>query len=431
MSEIRAKMGLEAGAFETGLQRVKSSVASFASSAAGMFAGAFGIGAIISGFKQMVTELDKVANTARAFGVNVEDFQRFQYAIAQTGGSAEGLAKALRTLAVERAEALADSASRAATAFSELGISADQVKSLSLGELFQVTRNRLSEISNEADRAAVAQEVLGRASLSMASSLEVSSDTFNGFVQQAVVASEAAVKAGDTIDDAFTALGGNFKRVGSDIVEALSPVILFLTAFADHAINSFRRVQDYAGALGSGMVTLFKEGPSAALQDFMKSDREIMDRAQADLDRAIAIYRGEVVKRETGQTPGERKVDVSRFKTDVQRLEQSGRGKDSKDLDAQEEINAARAENRALIREAQRERDRIKALLEQPEQQKSSMEIFADSLQRVGGGGRVAQVGGVETVQRDIAKNTRETAEAVKKLAQAQFGGLSPDIGAQ
>lgn len=326
MSEIRARMGLEAGQFETGLQRVKSSVATFATSTAGIFAGAFSIGAIVAGFKQMVTELDKVANTARAFGVNVEDFQRFQYAIAQTGGSAEGLAKALRTLAVERAEALGDAGSNAAKAFAMLGISAEQLQNIKLGDLFQLTRNRLSEISNESDRAALAQEVLGRASLSMASSLEVASQQFDGFVQQAAVASQGAVEAGDKIDDAFTALGGNLKKSGADMVEALAPVVLFLTALPDHLLNSFRRVQEYAAATGSAMVTLFQDGPAAALRDFAASDRQIVEKLKADQERFGQIMRGEAVDRSQQQPRAERNVDVSQLRTDVERLEGGATG---------------------------------------------------------------------------------------------------------
>jgi hypothetical protein len=61
---------------------------------------------------------------------------------------------------------------------------------------------------------------------------------------------------------------------------------------------------------------------------------------------------------------------------------------------------------------------------------RSSMQVLADSLQQVGGGGRFAQVGGMETVQRDqltvlknIEKNTAKTG--------ATFGGKSYDIGVQ
>jgi len=386
MSEIRAKMALEAGQFETGLQRVRGSVASFASSAGGIFAGAFSVTAIISGFKSMVTELDKVANTARAFGVNVEDFQRFQYAIAQTGGSAEGLAKALRTLAVERAEALGDGASKAAIAFDQLGISTEQVKNLSLGDLFQLTRNRLSEISNEADRAAVAQEVLGRASLSMASSLEVSSASFDGFVRQAAVASEAAVAAGDKIDDAFTALGARIKSSFSDSIAAIEPALVRIVAIADGLIGMLRAVQMASAGVGAAAVALVQEGPAAALKELTTTGEQIKNFAISEVKRRREIVSGTAGK--PVAAPKERQVDVSKFKSDAERLEDGvtesvKKGTDARtreyereakakedsarrwaaamesmqELDQQEEINAARAENRKLVREAERIRD--------------------------------------------------------------------------
>ena len=64
------------------------------------------------------------------------------------------------------------------------------------------------------------------------------------------------------------------------------------------------------------------------------------------------------------------------------------------------------------------------------EKQTGSMQVLADSLQQVGGGGRFAQVGGVDVIQRDqltvlknIEKNTSKTG--------ATFDGKSYDIGAQ
>ena len=99
MADLNVKVGLDKSGFQTGLASMENAVSALGGRVGGALLGAFGFGAIISGFKNLVSELDKVANTARAFGVNVEDFQKFQYAIEQTGGSAESLARSLKTLA--------------------------------------------------------------------------------------------------------------------------------------------------------------------------------------------------------------------------------------------------------------------------------------------------------------------------------------------
>jgi hypothetical protein len=66
----------------------------------------------------------------------------------------------------------------------------------------------------------------------------------------------------------------------------------------------------------------------------------------------------------------------------------------------------------------------------QAAERKSTMQVLADSLQQVGGGGRFAQIGGADATQRDqlavlknIEKNTAKTS--------ASFDGKSFDIGVQ
>jgi len=109
-------------------------------------------------------------------------------------------------------------------------------------------------------------------------------------------------------------------------------------------------------------------------------------------------------------------LDVSEAKQELRVLEAEASG-------------AAAAE--AILRKVEEGVQPADASIRQalPPIERSSMQVLADSLQRVGGGGRFAQVGGTETIWRDIAKNTKETAEAVKKGA--SFDGQSYDIGVQ
>jgi hypothetical protein len=233
----------------------------------------------------------------------------------------------------------------------------------------------------------VAQEVLGRASLSMASSLEASTASFDGFVRQANVASQAAVEAGDKIDDAFTALGSRIKSSFTDAIAFIEPILTRLVAFIDGTIGMVRGgLQTAASGVGAAAVALFTEGPKAALNELTKTGQQISANAVADARRAREIISGSAAA--TQPEAQERKVDVSKFKTDAERLEDGvteavKNGTDARtkeyereakakedsakrwaaamekmqELDQQEEINDARSENRKLIREAERIRD--------------------------------------------------------------------------
>jgi hypothetical protein len=355
------KVGADNTGALTGLAQVESAVKRLGGVLAGTFIGAFTFERLVSEAEQLISELAKIKDVSRAFGIGAEEFQRFRFAIEQTGGNVESLGMALKNLSSARATGLSDSGSDAARSFSMLGISLQQLKESSPGDLFLLVRNRLSEIGNEADRSALAQKLLGRAFLSLAPSIAASTEEFKKLADAADVASQSSVDAAKHMEDAFKAAGASIMETGSKILEAWSPVILFFAGLTNLVTNTLKQMAftnnpfGREGLLGPAVGSLVTAGPAAALKEAGDYFSRVASQAVNDFQKARVIMGGMTIG-DNGEAITNRNVDVSGLKSDVQRLEEAEARKAIRDKEelirAQEKYDSAVADSAAASMDA-------------------------------------------------------------------------------
>lgn len=140
-----------------------------AAAAAGAFV-AMGAAAVelVSHALDTATALKELSEST---GISVENLQPLQEALQSVGGSADMLQQGARKLATAVGQALADPTSKAAQEFKELGISQQQLATLSTDQLMEKVAVSLNQYSDNAVKAQVATDLLGRGGMALSSQM--------------------------------------------------------------------------------------------------------------------------------------------------------------------------------------------------------------------------------------------------------------------
>lgn len=145
---------------------------------------------------------DNVDKMSQKIGISAESYQKWDYVMKRAGTSVDNLKMGMKTLS-QQAEKNSDS-------FQKLGISQEEVASLSQEELFERTIKGLAGMEAGTERAALATELLGRAGVDMGPLLNQGSAAIEEQMDMAVkygmVMPDAAVSASAAFEDSLTTM---------------------------------------------------------------------------------------------------------------------------------------------------------------------------------------------------------------------------------
>lgn len=120
-------------------------------------AGAFAA-VLVNTFRQA----DEISDIAKGFDTSIEGLLATQAALQGAGGNAEDVATMFQKLAIAQ-DAAKEGSDEVRSSFDRLGISGGNVDSLKLGDLFKEVAIALSNVDDAGKRAALAQDLLGKA----------------------------------------------------------------------------------------------------------------------------------------------------------------------------------------------------------------------------------------------------------------------------
>lgn len=185
-------------------------------------AGAVATGkAFIDATKDVATYGDQVDKESQKMHISAEAYQEWDFILQHCGSSVDGLKTAMKTLTAQ-----AESGSEA---FDALGISQEQIASMSQEELFGAVISGLQGIEDETERTALAQSLLGRSSVEMTAlfnmSAEETEDLKNQVHELGGVMSDEAVKASADYADSMTNLETSFSGLKRNLMSQFLPSI--------------------------------------------------------------------------------------------------------------------------------------------------------------------------------------------------------------
>lgn len=186
-------------------------------------------GALVGGANEVAMYGDNIDKLSQKMGISSDAFQEWDAVLKHNGSSIESMSKGMITLQ-KKAAANSD-------AFEKLGLTQEQVASMSTEDLFAATIEGLQNMGEGAERTALAAELLGGAAKELGPTLNMSAKEteamkkrvheLGGVMSEDAVKSAAAYK--DQLQDMQTAFSGMKRGLLSDFMPSLTTVMGGLT----------------------------------------------------------------------------------------------------------------------------------------------------------------------------------------------------------
>lgn len=245
--ELSAKLRLDSSDYEKGLADAEQSANSFASSGlsklssyaktgvktlAMLGTAAVGAGASLFGFAGKVASTgDNIDKMSQKLGMSAQTYQEWDFIMQHCGTTIESMQSGMKTLA--------NAAENNNDAFAELGMTQEQIASMSQEELFGATIKALQNVEDGTRRTYLAGKLLGRGATELGALLNTSAEDTEK-MRQAVhdlggVMSDDAVKASaayqDSLQDVKTAAQGLLRGAVSKAIPSLTNTFRTLSSF--------------------------------------------------------------------------------------------------------------------------------------------------------------------------------------------------------
>lgn len=231
MADLTYTMDINGAPALTTLNKVESNLAKLKSSFSGMqgvLAGLFTTAVIGNALKFA----DNINDIAVATGVATQNVLGFNNALLTNGGNSESAAKMLVKLSLSVEEANSG-ALKLSDSFSDVGISLNDLKTLSDTDILNRTILGLSKISDASKRAALATQILGKGAKGI-DFVGVGGDIGKATIEAAKYS--ASVEKAAQVQDKITQAVNNFQLA---LLTSLDPLLTFVAGLKPEQIEKF------------------------------------------------------------------------------------------------------------------------------------------------------------------------------------------------
>ena len=270
--DLVAKLSLDDSEYNDGLSNAESKASSFGSGLkTAMGVGAVAVGAVTtavgvvsgkfaSGISSLAEYTDHIDKQSQKMGLSAEAYQEWSAVLEHSGTSIDAMKRGMTTLAT-KAESGSDS-------FEKLGLSIEDVQSMSQEELFDKTIEGLQEMEAGTERTALAQELLGGSSKELGALLNTSAEETQAMKDRVNelggVLSDDAVKAGakfqDSLQDMKTAFSGLKNNMTADFLPSVTTVMDGLTeVFAGNSSEGIGLITEGINSLVDNLTELIPQ----------------------------------------------------------------------------------------------------------------------------------------------------------------------------
>ena len=192
-----------------------------------------GVAALTKGFMDSASSVaqygDGIDKMSQKLGISAEAYQEWDAVLQHSGTSMSAMRPAMKTLA--------NAAAEGSDAFEKLGISTEEAAKMSREDLFAATITGLQNITDENERAALAQDLLGRSAMEMGALLNTSAEDtqamrdrvheLGGVLSDEAVKSAAAFQ--DSLQDMTTAFDGIKRNITADFLPSITGIMNGIT----------------------------------------------------------------------------------------------------------------------------------------------------------------------------------------------------------
>lgn len=247
--------GADTQPFRKGLDQMRTETKAFANSIKGQLIGALGISAIITGFKNLFVEMDRIQKLGQRFGESAETIQKIGLAADLAGAPLETLAKAI-TVATKNANEAATGNVAYAESFARLGIDAKSFVNLPMEQKMIALAGAFEKGKGSGETLANMMEVLGKSGAELIPTLSQGQEELQKQFDNTSTASQSTVDAIAKFNDQITKAKQTAQVAGAAIVDifriSFGALGAYLGMFAGNAIITLETL--IAGAMDAGKV---------------------------------------------------------------------------------------------------------------------------------------------------------------------------------
>lgn len=231
------------------------SAAAKASAAVVTAASAIGAG-IYKLASSTASSADAIDKGSQKVGFSAEAYQKWDYVLSQNGDSIDSLTTYVTKLTNNLDDA-ANGSSTALEKFNRLGLSVEELQAMSREDMFEAVVKALSNVEDETERAAIANDLLGNKSSSLAALLNSGGDAIDELAQKAeelgMIMGEDTISAGvdftDLIDTIKRSLAGAANTIGGAVLPIVNKLLTGIQSKLPTITNLINRLAPVVGNL--------------------------------------------------------------------------------------------------------------------------------------------------------------------------------------
>lgn len=213
---------------------IKAGTAVIGAAIAGATAAAVATGKAFVGAAQDVAAYgDTVDKQSQRLGMSAASYQELDYVMRIAGTSMDSMSAGMKTLTNQLDAAMNGSASAQAM-FGALGLSMDDLANMSREDVFKNVIYGFQGMEDSAERAALANDLLGRSGQQLAPLFNMTAEETAGLIEQAneygMVMDDAAVKASADFTDSMTTLKKTIEGVKNSMMSQFLPGLTQITS---------------------------------------------------------------------------------------------------------------------------------------------------------------------------------------------------------
>lgn len=191
---------------------------------------------------------DEVDKTAQKLGLSNKSYQEWDYVMKICGTEMSSMTTGLKTL-TNKLDDAKNGSEGAQEMFSRLGISMEDIQSMSREELFEKTIAGLQGMADSTDRAALANDLFGKSGQNLAPLFNMTAEETQELIKKAndlgMVMSDEGVKSSARYKDSLTTLQGTMTGIKNNI----------MTQFMPGLAKATEGLADALGGKGTGKLT--------------------------------------------------------------------------------------------------------------------------------------------------------------------------------
>lgn len=222
------------------------------------------VGAVVKGVSSVAEYGDNIDKMSQKLGMSAEAYQEWDFIMQHCGTSIESMQSSMKTLA--------SAAEKGNKAFSQLGMSQDEIAGMSQEDLFSATIAALQNVSDETERTYLAGQLLGRGATELGPLLNTSAQDVEAMRQQVhelggVMSNESVAASAafqDSLQNLQTGIQGLGRGALADFLPAVTEVMDGLTALISGNSSGLALVsqglEDFTANLSSVIPTLLETG---------------------------------------------------------------------------------------------------------------------------------------------------------------------------